>query len=163
VKLIIKREDLVLDINIEDFVKNNLLYKETPDALIKLAISCFLDALDDEYYYNITENQKESIFKEVKQYIKNMEDYTLLDICKRLVNNNDLRVSNGHYTSVDAKPLLEYIIKKEEKLRKELLDNKCNKVVDIKGIDAYDKNNVIKGFLDDYEMPDPTKNEMVDK
>lgn len=118
-KLIIKREDLELDINIEDFVKNNLLYKETPDALIKLAISCFLDGLDDEYYYNITENQKEAIFKEVKQYIKNMEDYTLLDICKRLVNINDLRVSNDHYTSVDAKPLLEYLIKKEEERKGE--------------------------------------------
>ena len=26
-----------------------------------------------------------------------------------------------------------------------------------KGVDAYDKTNVIKGFLDDYEIPDPIK------
>ena len=40
----------------------------------------------------------------------------------------------------------------EEKPRKELLDNKCNKIVDIKGI-AYDGTvDLSKEFLDDYEI-----------
>ena len=114
-KLTIKREDLELDIDIEQLVKDNFLYKLSTNDEIENTVDNFLCGLDDEYYYNITIPQREELYKEVKDYIDNMEDYTLLDVCKRIVDENeDLRIENGHYEYVDIIPLLKYLIKKEE-------------------------------------------------
>ena len=114
-KLIIKRENLELDFNVEEFVKENLLYKETTDEEIHKEVYSFICGLDDCYYYNITEEQQDEICEEVRNYIDNMEDYNLLDILQRVIECNDsLYVDTGYYETVDIIPLLKYLIKKEE-------------------------------------------------
>lgn len=114
-KLTIKREDLELDIDIEQLVKDNFLYKESTEGEIAGTVEEYISGLDDEYYYNITREQIDEIAKQVKNYIDNMQDYTLLEVCKSIVDENeDLRIENGHYDSVDIIPLLKYLIKKEE-------------------------------------------------
>lgn len=115
-KLIVKRNDLDLDIDIETLVKENFLFKNTTRSEIEKVVDDIISSLDDEYYYNITDDQVNSIYEEVENYIKTMEDYTLEEVVKSIIkSNDDLYIDTPGWCSVDIMPLLKYLIEKKEK------------------------------------------------